>query len=123
MFVWKARVFLESLEKFLPSLYGEMLDMKSFLGTPRESQAVRKVSERIQPISVDYGVMEKAQNVALMPAKFPDDVGSWAALAQIWPQDEAEMLPGWETAAGKVLMIDSSGCLIRREERLSRRSA
>src|SRR5512143_3873701 len=65
--------------------------------------------------------MEKAHNVALMPAKFPwNDVGSWAALARIWPQDEAgNASPGEKrTRAGKVLMIDSSGCLIRAEEKL-----
>ena len=121
MFVWKVRIFLEALEKLLPSLYGGMLEMKSFLGTPRESLALKKVYARIQPISVDYGVMEKAHNVALMPAKFPwNDVGSWAALAQIWPQDEAgNASPGGKRAgAGKVLMIDSSGCLIRAEEKL-----
>jgi mannose-1-phosphate guanylyltransferase len=121
MFVWKVGVFLEALERFLPSLYREMLKLRAFWGTRREKVALRNIYERIQPVSVDYGIMEKAHNVALMPAKFPwNDVGSWAALAQIWPRDKAgNVFPGGKRAgAGKVLMIDSSGCLVRAEEKL-----
>jgi mannose-1-phosphate guanylyltransferase len=121
MFVWKVGVFLAAVEKFLPSLYREMSKLKSFWGTPREKMILKDIYERIQPISVDYGIMEKTPNVALMPAKFPwNDVGSWAALTQIWPQDEnGNSLPGGKwTNRGKVLMIDSSGCLVRAEKKL-----
>lgn len=121
MFVWKVGVFLEALERFLPSLYGDMLKIKAFWGTPREKLVLKNIYERVQPISVDYGIMEKAPNVALMPAKFPwNDVGSWAALTQIWPKDEnGNALPGGKRIKpGKVLMIDSSGCLVRAEEKL-----
>ncbi len=121
MFIWKVGVFLEALERFLPSLYREMLQMKPFWGTPRESLTLKNIYERVEAISVDYGIMEKAQNVALMEAKFSwNDVGSWAALTQIWPKDHnGNAFPGGKrTKAGKVLMIDSSGCLVRAEEKL-----
>ena len=121
MFVWKVGVFLEALERFLTSLYKEMMRLKASWGTSRGRRFLKNIYERIQPISVDYGIMEKARNVALMQAKFPwNDVGSWAALTHIWPKDEAgNVFPGGKQGqAGKVLMIDSSGCLVRAEKKL-----
>jgi mannose-1-phosphate guanylyltransferase len=70
---------------------------------------------------VDYGMMEKADNVALIPAEFSwSDVGSFAALSKIWPKDKNgnALMEGQEAGRGKILAIDSSGCLIRGEEKL-----
>jgi mannose-1-phosphate guanylyltransferase len=121
MFIWKARVFLKAVEKFLPGLYREMMALQNFLGTPRESKVLEKVYTRAQPISVDYGVLEKADNVALMEAQFSwNDVGSWAALGKIWLRDKNgnALTGGRRPGGGKILAIDSSGCLIRGEEKL-----
>lgn len=121
MFIWKVEVFLEAIKKYLPDLYRGMMVLRDSLGTSRERLLLEKIYKRIQPVSVDYGIMEKADNVALMEAKFPwNDVGSWEALAKIWPKDKAgnALKSGDRAAQGKVLAIDSSGCLIRSEEKL-----
>ena len=121
MFVWKVGVFLEAVERFLPSLYREMLRFKAALGTSRSHLVLKNIYQKIQPISVDYGIMEKAPNVAILPAKFLwNDVGSWAALTKIWPKDKTgNAIPKKDQILrGKVLAIDSSGCLIRAEEKL-----
>jgi mannose-1-phosphate guanylyltransferase len=121
IFIWQAGVFLEAVKKFLPRLYGEMMPLQNSLGTPRERRALEEIYARAQSVSVDYGIMEKADNVALMEAQFSwNDVGSWAALGKIWPQDDRGNALSGETlpARGKILAIDSEGCLIRGEEKL-----
>jgi len=121
IFIWQAGVFLEAVKNFLPRLYGEMAPLQNSLGTPRERRVLEKIYARVQSVSVDYGIMEKADNVALMEAQFSwNDVGSWAALGKIWPQDDKGNARSGETlpARGKILAIDSSGCLIRGEEKL-----
>jgi mannose-1-phosphate guanylyltransferase len=121
MFVWKVGVFFEAVERFLPSLYGEMLRFKAALGDSRSHLVLKNIYKQIQPISVDYGIMEKAPNVAILPAKFLwNDIGSWVALTKIWPKDETgNAIPKKDRILrGKVLAIDSSGCLMRAEKKL-----
>jgi mannose-1-phosphate guanylyltransferase len=121
IFIWQAGVFLNAVKKFLPRLYGEMMPLQDSLGSPRERRALEKIYARAQSVSVDYGIMEKADNVALMEARFSwNDVGSWAALGKIWPKDrEGNTLSGGtKRAPVRILAIDSSGCVIRGEEKL-----
>ena len=121
IFIWQVGVFLEAVKNFLPRLYGEMMRLQNSLGTPRERRALEKIYARAQSVSVDYGIMEKADNVALMEAQFSwNDVGTWAALGKIWPQDDKGNALSGETlpARGKILALDSEGCLIRGEEKL-----
>jgi mannose-1-phosphate guanylyltransferase len=121
IFIWQAGVFLEAVKKFLPHLYKEMMPLKKALGTSRERRALEKIYARVESVSVDYGIMEKADNVALLEAKFSwNDVGSWAALGKIWPKDDRgnALSGGTLPAQRKILAIDSAGCLIRGEEKL-----
>ena len=121
IFIWRVKTYLNAMEKFLPQVYEEMIQLAPFLATPEEEKVLAGIYSRFQPISVDYGIMEKASNVALVEAGFPwNDVGSWAALGKIWPKDKnGNSLPK-ESRVGqrKILAIDSSGCLIRGEEKL-----
>ncbi|OGP99096.1 MAG: hypothetical protein A2Z51_01005 [Deltaproteobacteria bacterium RBG_19FT_COMBO_52_11] len=121
MFIWKVGVFLQAAEKFLPQLYEEMLTIKKTIGTRREKRVLEKVYARCQPISVDYGIMEKAQNVAMIEGQFHwDDVGSWSALWNIRSKDQKGNAYVLEkpNGRGKILAVDSSGCLIRAEKKL-----
>ena len=72
-------------------------------------------------ISVDYGIMEKAKNVALIEAQFSwNDVGSWAALGKICTPDKNgnALIFCRQTKQGRGLLLDSSGCLVRSEGKL-----
>lgn len=121
MFVWRVDVFLQALENCLPELYKEMIILSKVLGTPREKKVLAKVYERCPAISVDYGVMEKAANVAMIEANFPwDDLGSWSALWKFHPKDQRRnvcLLAG-QNGRGKILALDTSGCIIRAEKNL-----
>jgi len=121
MFVWKVSAFLKAVKKCLPVLYEDTLILKKAVGTSRERSALKKAYACCQSISVDYGVMEKAANVAMIEAQFPwDDVGSWSALWSIRPKDQNgnACVGSKPDGRGKILTIDSSGCLIRAEKKL-----
>lgn len=121
MFVWRVGTFLKALETCLPELYQEMAMLPEILGTAKERRLLSKIYASCPAISVDYGVMEKAANVAMIQANFPwDDVGSWSALWKIHPKDKEEnvYLFKKKNGPGKILALDSSGCLIRAEKNL-----
>ena len=121
MFIWRVGVFLEALEKSLPRLYGDLQELKASMGKRGERKALEKVYSRCPSISVDYAVMEKAPNVALIEARFGwSDVGSWAVLWNLWPKDPAGnvCIEGGKRGESRILTLDSSGCLARGEKSL-----
>ncbi len=88
MFVWTTEAILREVELHLP-LHLELLSqaMKSF-GTEQWPRELKKAFAALEPISIDYGVMEKASRVRCAVGRFQwSDVGSWAALKDFLPKD------------------------------------
>ncbi len=100
MFVWKASVILKEIEKFLPDLYSGLMTIRASLGTANEARTVSKIYRSLASVSIDYGVMEKAGDVFMIPARFGwSDVGSWDTLWEISPKDpEGNALAGGSQA-------------------------
>jgi mannose-1-phosphate guanylyltransferase len=89
MFVWKVSVILENFQRFLPRLYGRMMEIYDYIGTDREEEYISKVYPTLQSISIDYGILERSDDVLVVPGDFGwNDVGSWDALGAIFPPDE-----------------------------------
>jgi mannose-1-phosphate guanylyltransferase len=89
MFVWRVDAILRAMEKFLPALHQSMIGIEEAMGTDREQEIIDREYAHIEPISIDYGVMEKAKNVLLIRGDFGwSDVGSWDALWEISGRDE-----------------------------------
>jgi mannose-1-phosphate guanylyltransferase len=121
MFVWRAEVFLKAVETFLPDLHLPMQELKASIGKRGERKVLERVYSQCPSVSVDYGIMEKAGNVALIESRFGwSDVGSWSVLWNLWPKDPKGNvhLQGGKSRANKILSIDSSGCVIRGEKTL-----
>lgn len=89
MFVWKTSVILKSFERFLPRLYRKIIEIEPLLGTKKEKDMLEKVYPNLPNISIDYGIMERADNVVVIPGDFGwSDVGSWDSLGTLFPTDE-----------------------------------
>ena len=90
MFVWRADVIMAQFQRFLPDLYQALRQIQSALGTPREKDAFQQFWMPLEGnVTIDYGVMEKADRVAVFPVDLGwNDVGSWAALLEVLPKDE-----------------------------------
>ncbi|PIP18817.1 MAG: hypothetical protein COX41_06180, partial [Candidatus Omnitrophica bacterium CG23_combo_of_CG06-09_8_20_14_all_41_10] len=108
MFVWKASVYLKEVERYLP-------DLSKQLSLIKTKDDINNVWQRIKPISVDYGIMEHAKDIALIPADFYwTDLGSWDALAEIFPKDKKGNILSADT-----FNLNSEGlCVFSRGNRL-----
>ena len=84
MFVWKSSTILHNLEQFLPTVYAGSMEIAAADGTDAFSDTLERVYEGFPSESVDYGIMEKAEQIFTVPGSFGwDDVGNWLAMERI----------------------------------------
>ena len=116
IFIWKADTILKAIQRWLPDLYEGLLQIKGVLGTDQEKDVIHHVYHSIKPISIDYGVMEKADNALLVEGKFGwSDVGSWDALWEIADKDEHG---NSANVRGSFIGIDARNSLIHSSRKL-----
>lgn len=114
MFVWKASIVIEEIGRHMSSLYEGLKEIESSIGKGDEDSITRKVFDRIKPISIDYGVMERSDRVAIIPADIGwSDVGSWTALDEISNRDTKG-----NVITGNVIDLDSMDSIIYAANRL-----
>lgn len=81
IFVWRASVILDAFRKYLPDMYAKMSTGDTLYNTDKEIEFIKKVFPQLQNISIDYGIVEKADNVYVLPAEFVwNDLGTWNAI-------------------------------------------
>ncbi len=108
MFVWKASMILGAIERFLPELHAGLMQIREALGTEREEEIVGEVYSTQKAVSIDYGVMEKAGNVLVVPGDFGwSDLGSWDALWEVSGKDE-----NGNAVRGSFIGIDAGNSLV-----------
>jgi mannose-1-phosphate guanylyltransferase len=111
IFVWRAAALLAEAEKHLPQVFGPLSAVWEAIGTEGFPSRVREAFDAITPISIDYGVMEKADDVWVVPAAFDwSDVGTWSAITDLLPPDaRGNQVRGpvvMEGAEGDVVITD-----------------
>lgn len=88
IFIWKVNNILANFEKHLPDLYLSLEKIRNFLGKDSEKEMIEKEFKKMKKISIDYGIMEKTEDIAVIPAAIAwDDIGSWPALSRIKETD------------------------------------
>lgn len=89
MFVWKASTISGQFKKHLPKVYEQMEKLEPAIGTDKQEEAVNNFYQNCPSISIDYGIMEKAETVYVVPGEFGwNDVGSWRAVYDLREKDE-----------------------------------
>ncbi len=89
MFIWSARSILKAIQKHKPGIYDELMKFSEKIGTPEEEDGWKELYNNTEDISIDYAVLEKANNVLTIQADMVwDDVGSWLALDRIRSRDK-----------------------------------
>ena len=113
MFVFRADVLIGEMEEFAPEvLAGARAALAAAKGDLDFVRLDKDAFAQAPEISIDYAVMERTKRAAVVPADFGwSDVGSWAALWELAPRDEAD-----NALSGDVLMEDSQGCYVRAEK-------
>jgi mannose-1-phosphate guanylyltransferase len=108
MFVWKVSEIIRAFVQHLPKVAQALTKISPAFGTPEEAKAIRDAYEVLESVSIDYGIMEKADNVVVIPAGIDwNDVGSWNALEQIWKRDEND-----NAVRGEFLSLESRSCIV-----------
>lgn len=89
MFVWKVSTILENMMRYLPRLYKAMSRIREYIGSKKEEENIESVYKELQSISIDFGIMERSDDVLVIPGSFGwNDVGSWDSLGTIFPTDD-----------------------------------
>jgi mannose-1-phosphate guanylyltransferase len=111
MFIWRADRLMAEYRSQLPDLYASLARIAGDLGTSNEERVLCAEWEGIRRVSVDYGIMEHADNVVVMPAELGwSDIGSWASLLDVLEGDEAG-----NVFQASVVALDTGKTLIRSE--------
>lgn len=85
MFVWRADAILEEIEKQMPDLFQAVSEISAAWDTPRRNDVLQEHWQDLKNQTIDYGIMEKAKQVAVLPAGGLgwSDVGSWNSLFEV----------------------------------------
>ena len=109
IFTWKVKTVLSAFEKYLPEIYEIFAAEKDKFNTSEEAAAVEEIYPQCTNISVDFGVMEKADNVYVIPATFAwSDLGTWQSA---WENMEKDYF-GNAVAGKKVMAVDAKNCMV-----------
>ena len=114
MFIWKLSSILSNIEKLLPETYTGLLEIQNAIRTPQQEVTLKRIFPSFESVSIDYGIMEKAENIFIVPGNFGwDDVGSWLAIERIRGMDDQN-----NTFTGNVINISSRDCTIEAGDKL-----
>lgn len=89
MFIWNARSIKKSFQEFLPDMFELFQSDENPYFTDNEQDFINNAFSHCKNISIDYGIMEKAKNVVVIPASFEwSDLGTWKSVYDELDKDE-----------------------------------
>ena len=109
IFCWKAQTIIDLLKQHEPELHAGLMRIASGIHDGRDTEIIAAEFPTLKSISIDYAVLERAQNVVVIEAPFQwDDVGSWLSLPRLNGSDAEG-----NTIDGPFCGVDTQGCIIR----------
>lgn len=106
IFIWNIKAIMEAFEKYLPEMFSAFQEGKDFYGTRQEKKFIAGTYASCKSISIDYGIMEKADNVYVMCTEIGwSDLGTWSSLYEHAEIDRR----GNARVAGKIFSYESKG--------------
>ncbi len=111
IFIWRVDAIMRALDEHLPQLRGQ-LGAIARAGGPAKAEALDQVWSDVQNITIDYGIMERARHVAVIPVDIGwSDVGDWSTLTELARSEEANVVQA------NHIGIDTHGSLIYSDSR------
>jgi mannose-1-phosphate guanylyltransferase len=108
IFVWRADIIRDEIAAHLPVLAGALADPALVAGGARAAAALAAAYAALEPISIDYGVLERSRRIWMLPIDCGwNDVGSWTALYDVRPRDAAG-----NAVAGEVVLADARNSVV-----------
>jgi mannose-1-phosphate guanylyltransferase len=109
IFTWKVKNIITAFEKHLPEIYEVFAAEKDLLNTAAEKEAIERIYPQCTNISIDFGIMEKADNVYVIPASFQwSDLGTWNSAWQNMEKDYFQNA----VAGSQVMVFDTRNTMV-----------
>lgn len=114
MFVWKVSTILDNIKTYMPETYQGLVRIQNAIGSDSENEILEHEFYQFHSESIDYGIMEKADNIYIYPGAFGwDDVGSWLAVGRIKKTDH-----NGNVISGNVITVNSQNNIIEGSDKL-----
>jgi mannose-1-phosphate guanylyltransferase len=114
MFIWRVIDVMAEFGRQMPELHEQLAEIDAAIGAPREKEILERVWQDVENQTIDYGIMEGAKKVAVIPVDIGwSDVGSWATLLDILPGDGQG-----NVVTGRHLGIDTARTLVYSPQRM-----
>jgi mannose-1-phosphate guanylyltransferase len=109
IFIWKVSTIIEMFEQHQPEMFEVFSAEKEKFNTPEEKDLITRIYPLCSSISIDYAIMEKADNVFVIPSSFGwSDLGTWTSAYDNLEKDYL----GNAIAGDKVMVIDATQCMV-----------
>jgi mannose-1-phosphate guanylyltransferase len=114
MFIWKVSRIMEEFRVQMPVFHAQLQEISIELGTPGYTPALRRVWVQVHKQTIDYGVMEGARRVAVLPVEMGwTDIGSWRSVCELLPHDA-----NGNSFTGAHIDVDTHDTLVFSEDKL-----
>ena len=112
IFIWNLQTISEAFRYLLPEVADRFREGELLMGTDKEENFIEHIFPKCPNISIDYGIMEKAQNVYVLPSSFGwSDLGTWGSLYDLSEKDDN----GNVSIHSRALFYESSGNIVTLE--------
>lgn len=110
IFVWNVSAIMDAIEKHLSEMYEVFQQANDVYNTPREQEVINELYSQCTNISIDYGIMEKARNVYVIPSYFGwCDLGTWESAYENSDRDYL----GNAVYGKNIMIIDATECMVK----------
>lgn len=114
IFVWQIKNIIAAFEKFLPEMHDVFDGEKANFNTADEQAAIERIYPQCVNISIDYGIMEKADNVYIIPSSFGwSDLGTWASAYDNLEKDNLDNA----VAGSNVMIINAANNMVHADNK------
>ena len=108
-FIWKVSSILKNMKQYMPDTYSRLLRIQEAIGTPEQEMVLDKEFREMESQSIDYGIMEKAKDIFILPGAIGwDDVGSWLSVRRIKKTNELG-----NVVDGNIITVNTKNCIIQ----------
>jgi len=109
IFIWQVNSIIKAFEQYQPEMYEVFVAEQQYFNTPEEKNALERIYPFCTNISIDYAIMEKANNVYVIPSSFGwSDLGTWNSAYENLEKDYL----GNAVAGDNVMIIDATKCMV-----------